>query len=102
MSTFKPHIVRQGKVWITRDGRKFFVEEMEPEHRANLLAWLRRRARTLHFCVAGLSVSGMPNVDTAAYDMVSDALDREIDMDPEKWLEEQPLVRRLVELEDRP
>jgi hypothetical protein len=91
-------LLQQSRLWITKDGRELRLEEMEPSHRDNLLAYLRRRAKTLHFCSAGLLGVPMPDIDTMAYDMVSDALDREIYMDPAEWLEEQPLVIRLVQL----
>ena len=101
MSTFST-LLRQDKIWITQDGRRFQVEEMEPGHRANLLAFLRRRAAVLQLMgtVDLVAHVRMPNEDTMAYDSVSDAINREIDMDPGRWLEEQPLMRRLVELEE--
>lgn len=100
-------VLRQDKIWIAKDGRKLRLEEMEPGHRSNLLAYLRRRAPGLHLQNAlRLSTMPMPDIESMAYDTLSDGINRELDMPPERWLEEQPLVIRLAELaaesEDRP
>jgi hypothetical protein len=91
--------LHQDKEWITRDGRRLTLEEMAPEHRANLLAYLRRRAPNLEFLdtLAMLSSPlGAPR-GQHAQDDVERLLDEQ-HLDPGAWLESTRLVTRLREL----
>lgn len=41
-------LLEQDRLWKTQEGRVILVEELEPRHRANVLAMLERRAPDLH------------------------------------------------------
>jgi hypothetical protein len=92
-------LLHQAEAW-TKDGRAVRLEDLTPEHRRNLLAWLRRRAEGLKFSadLALCSVGG-PNGD-AACDAFEDACDRQFAEPASVWLEGTDLVTRLRELVD--
>lgn len=90
----------RGLIWTMLDGTKIALEDMDYDHKKNVLALLRRRAPTLKFQydMKLLTETPMPNPDTIAYDMVERALDEEWEIPPEVWIEDHPYVVRLKEL----
>lgn len=90
-------------VYWEAEKRPVLIDQMTPAHVHNLLAWLERRASKLHegyiFRVL-ISASGDygPRGDMAcdAFDHGIEQLDRTA---PETWLNEQPLVKKLRELQ---
>lgn len=72
-----PGVLDQADVWV--HGER--LEDMDRHHRANLIPFLRRSALTLH---------------AASFGIDADPVGRP---EAEEWLEQRPLMRRLVELE---
>lgn len=79
-------IMQQAKVWRTREGVDVALEEMDADHRANLIPMLRRIAAPLYL-----------SCTLAKYDHAEER--GEVPVTAEEWLEATPLMRRLVELE---
>lgn len=88
-------LLEQDKIWITREGQMLTLEEMEPRHRRNTLALLRRSALGLNFRYFMRYFGGPgPNGDMGSL-LYERAADEFIDQKVDEWIEEQPLVRRL-------
>ena len=92
----------QDQWWRTRDGATMRLEDMEPEHRANLIKLLRRRAVSYHDAAAfRLACWADGEHGDAAHDALESAM-REAEQErPTRWLEEQPLMRRLRQLDQQ-
>ncbi len=67
----------QDEIWVEA-GRIVALEDLDPDHRANLIPFLRRNARAYHLATTGSDTSPA---------------------EAEEWLEQTPLMRRLVEME---
>jgi hypothetical protein len=88
----------QAEVWVAQDGRELPLTAMTPEHRRNLLAFLRRNAARLKLSAEwDLALGPQPSGDAASdcFDSMCDQIAR---TPAAEWLEEQPLVGRLREL----
>lgn len=87
------------ETWTTGDGETIALEDMEPRHRRNVLAWLEKRAEALKLAddLSLCSVVG-PSGD-AASDMFEMSVGQQFEMSAAEWLEEQPLVIALRDLE---
>lgn len=95
-------LLRQDEWWRPFEKPPVRLVDMTVSHRRNLVAWLERRAFSLHlqesFRNAMIAVSPIgPGGDMAcdAFDSMSMEHDRK---DPREWLDEQPLVQKLREL----
>lgn len=92
-------LLDQDRVWQTRDGMPIALEEMDPGHRANTLAFLRRRADYLAKAYAYCEAVG---VFFDAPDDVFDAWmaenERALRDGAQAWLERRPLVIALARL----
>lgn len=87
------------RTWTPRHGAETKLEDLTVGHRANLLAWLERNARSLQAGEVLEFLSGtQPNPDSEAGSMVLSGIMSYATMDPEEWLSEQPLVIRLRKL----
>lgn len=80
-------IAEQDEVWWPKGRGPVRLEDMTPQHRANTLRLLRRNCLMTHFA--------WTNQFLGAPEDVIDEVFRET---PEKWIERQPLVRRLARL----
>ena len=69
-------LIAQGRIWIDAEGQVHRLRTMDPNHRANLIPFLRRSA-----------------------DAIKRVCAPEDPREPEDWLEHTPLMRRLVDLE---
>jgi hypothetical protein len=86
-------LLRQDIWWQMRDappweGGKLVpvrIEDMDHNHRLNLLEWLRTRSEQLHSSLAG-ELLGAPDDVWASYEAE----------DPYEWIEEQELIQALV------
>lgn len=88
------------KEWTTRDGDTIALEDMTDSHRRNLISWLRRNAGVLKHAEEMAFVSGpMPSAETEAWSMVMGGVQEWLNEDPQEWLEETPLMIRLLELD---
>lgn len=80
---------------------RLLLDDMTDDHRSRTLAWLRQHAEQMQDhrrdIVARLHRRGL--LDAAAFAAELRYLDA---LDPHVWLEDQPLVRRLVQLVPRP
>lgn len=89
----------QDEVWTDAAGRELRIVDMEISYCRNVVAWLERRAPHIALRAGFAQASGpLPDEDTAAYDLVSEVLDREWQQqsdDPVGWLNDTPLVRAL-------
>jgi len=101
--------LRQTERWTTKDGRELALEEMTPAHRDNLVAMYHRKAVTLKrrddvdlICLVDDHAPVLTFPDGSSASMINDAVDdmlnARIDEDPHAWLDRQPLIRRLREL----
>lgn len=67
----------QDEVWI--EGlRRTPLEDLDPDHRANLIPFLRRNAQALHLVTVGTEATPV---------------------EAEEWMEGTPMMRRLVQFE---
>lgn len=91
-------LLRQSSVWQTRDGMPIPLDKMDSQHRANTLAFLRRRAdylRSAYYWVAGHVYAEAPDEVWAHHERdMTLALEQTAD----KWLETQPLIVELARL----
>lgn len=84
-------LLLQTEWWQCQDGMPIRLEDMEPSHRYNTLAWLFRRSRMLyrhylwHF--AGTEI-----------EKLSVRMHNELTQTTDKWLAQQPLVIELVRM----
>lgn len=94
--------------WVTGDGRTLKLEDMEPSHRANTLAWLERRLPFIWRCHVDTEIvrlflgpephtdAGMDGMDESLRDLTEEQSG--VLLRPEEakeWFETQPLVKRL-------
>jgi hypothetical protein len=88
--------------WRPKDAEPLRLEEMEPSHRAHLLAFLRRNAgrykRGAEWSFLG-SIGG--HHGDMAGDMLDSIMDELLETKPQNWIEQQPLVKRLRKLVKR-
>jgi hypothetical protein len=92
--------LHQGEMWVAQDGRALPLVDMDPDHRRNLLAWLRRNAKRLKWSEEmSLCLGPQPSGD-AASDCFDAMLDRLAATPAAEWIEDLPLVARLRELVD--
>jgi hypothetical protein len=94
-------VLDQDEVWRTKDGRVLTLDEMEPGHRRNLLAWLERRPLSLLVVWLGEMTSGpLAARGDDAWQMCLwwDEQFAAGVADPSAWLRERPLHRRLAAL----
>jgi hypothetical protein len=90
----------QDETWTDSSGTTWRLEDMEPSHRQNLLAWFHRNAARLQAEDESAWLGGsLPSVGTVAFDMVMGDVMSGLGMTAQEWLEEQPLIERLRELE---
>lgn len=78
----------QDRIWITQDGRRIPITEMEQSHRLNTHAYLLRRAAEIHEHVRWLQEREMLRrlrVEDL-HQLTGLTITLEIEMDPEKWL----------------
>ena len=87
--------VHQDSKWVTATGEILLLEEMTPRHRSDVLAFLRRRARSLKFWDDVALTRGLLPRGDAATDAFEDACARQLDTTASCWLEDTALVRRL-------
>jgi len=91
----------QNQYWETKDGRVLKVEDIEPDHRDNLIAWLERNANKLasDFIWDRLPFPNMRG-DMAQLH-AEEEWDREMRFaikSPVEWVRNTPLYRKLNEL----
>lgn len=84
-------ILGQSEWWRTADGMPIKLTTMEPEHRRNTLAFLRRRSESLRTHHWWLLFGEAPD------DVVDDA-ERMLEEPAEQWLERLPLIQELARL----
>lgn len=90
----------QDKMWVTKDGRRLAIKEMDPDHRKHVIAYLRRN-------VQRIALGQMFQFDEMLYGDVSDgvfnwASNRVSELeDPDRWLESTPLMQALLEADRR-
>lgn len=92
-------LLDQGNKWIDKEGVEHEIADMDGRYALNVYNWLKDRAETIGFRYElNLISTGLPPVDTAAYDDVTDAIEREqerIHNDAVAWLLDKPLLRAL-------
>lgn len=88
----------QDEVWITKDGHTLRLVDMTPEHRQNLLAWIRRNSSRLKLSAELSLCTGPEPSGDAASDCFDSMFDEVLRTPAAQWIEEQPLVVRLREL----
>jgi hypothetical protein len=97
-NVFGVDVLHQDKEWLTKDKRRLRLEDMTPSHRRNLLEFLRKRAFGLAFKDGIIMLAGpMAPGGDHAMDAAEEAVTWQID-NPQEWLENTPLVKRLKEL----
>ncbi len=89
----------QAEVWIDKEGVSHRIEDMPGRYALNVYDWLRARHQGIAWRYASsLWTVRLPDPDTAAFDDVSDAIEREqhrISEDSLAWLLDKPLLRAL-------
>lgn len=83
-------LLEQNVWWVTRKGEQIKLADMEPSHRANTLAYLKRNARKVVDAAYSVYVADAPDEVQRAFEQG----------DPWVTLAESPLVSRLLALVD--
>lgn len=92
------NLLEQDQIWVTGDGRRLALEEMELSHRRNVLAMLERRHKELYrewlmeFLDDGVALEELARLGWVAWDP---AIGRYRPAGATTWFERQPLVLRL-------
>ena len=76
----------QDRIWITQDGRRMLISEMDQSHRQNTHAYLLRRAKEIHEHVRWLRVRETFHGFDDPRQLVGETFTIQIEMDPERWL----------------
>ncbi|MEU4703424.1 hypothetical protein [Nonomuraea dietziae] len=90
-------LLDQDDAWIDADGIEHVVADMDPGYCRRVLIWLYRNADYIaNEAAAALDQAPLPDVDTAAYDLVAFSTETD-DMraDPHTWLVTTPLITSL-------
>jgi len=87
----------QDRIWITQDGRRMLISEMDQSHRQNTHAYLLRRAKEIHEHVRlqiheTLYVLRVEDL----HQLKGRIAHLEIEMDPERWLLATPFMCALA------
>lgn len=99
------HLLGQAVIWRSYGDESrlvtLYLDAMGTRHQRRVLAWLREHARMLRDFYADdlTQQQRMGKLELEEWGALLAALDA---TSPEVWLEEQPLVRRLVQLTPRP
>ena len=88
-------LLDQDRIWITNDRMPLPLTEMDPSHRRNTLAFLRRRARYLMRAYVWCEIRGVMQFGAPPDD---DGFENAVYDDPAQWLERRPLVIELARL----
>lgn len=92
-------LLAQDKVWTDNSGTEHKIVSMDHRYRSNVENFLLRRAKNLAVSVSMEYLRmPMPDVYSEAFDSISSEIEHEMDeatTDPEKWLNEQPLLKAL-------
>lgn len=91
----------QDKVWTDAQGVEHKIKKMEPGHVKNVIAMLRRHVTQLAFAESMHLLAG---ADVMNGEMAIDHLENEaarVQDDPERWLENTPLMKELVRVDLR-
>jgi hypothetical protein len=95
-------LLNQTQTWVDGIGRAHLIDDMSVRYKANVVAYLQRRAANLAEMYAYGQVAaieaGMP-MGEAASDMLElavEAEEREREDNPNAWLSRTPLVMRLL------
>lgn len=84
----------QDVIWVTQDGRRMLITEMEQSHRLNTHAYLLCRAAEIHGHVRWLRVRetlrGLRVTDLRSLE--GQKVFVEIEMDPERWILATPFM----------
>lgn len=85
----------QDVFWVTQDGRRMLIRDMDQSHRQNTHAYLLRRAAEIHEHVRWLrvraTVQGLRKLDDP-HQLVGREIFVEIEMDPERWIRATPFM----------
>ena len=87
--------LHQDTKWVTATGEILLLDEMTQRHLADVLAFLRRRAKSLKFWADIEMSRGLQPRGEAAEMAFEDACHQQFDMSASRWLESTALVRRL-------
>jgi hypothetical protein len=96
-------MLEQDRVWVTQDGRRMLVEEMERSHRRNVLAMLERKRDELYrdwlgeFLDDGATYEELSRLGWVSPDVVTG---RYRPAGATAWFERQPLVMTLRALQN--
>lgn len=84
----------QDVIWITQDGRRMLISDMEQSHRQNTHAYLLRRAAEIHEHVRWLrvreTIKGLRVEDLRQVQGTEIFI--ELEMDPERWIRATPFM----------
>src|SRR4051812_28202373 len=95
----RPDPLYRDDVWVDGTGREWLLGDMRHEHVERVIAFLRRRARSLKELEIRRMWTDLQGPFAPGGDMACDAFDRELDwlygVDPMEWLDGAPIVRAL-------
>lgn len=80
-------LLEQKRWWVTREKKALRIKDMDWDHRHNVLRILRGKGLQLHLAYCSSSIW---------HDAPEEVLNGLAAMDPHAWLEERPLVKKLV------
>ncbi|MET8006212.1 hypothetical protein [Nonomuraea glycinis] len=90
-------LLDQDHVWLDVEGAPHLIASMDPAYCRRVLAWLHRNAANIAEQIATtLDRAALPDVDTAAYDVVAFSNETNaMRADPHAWLAGTPLITSL-------
>jgi hypothetical protein len=92
------NLLEQDEIWVTGDGRRMALDEMERSHRRNVLTLLEHKHRYLYrewlteFLDDGVRLEELEQLGWVAWDP---AIGRHRPAGARTWFERQPLILRL-------
>lgn len=98
-------LFEQNEKWIDGQGRYHNVTEMSVRYKKNVIKFVERRASLYGLWYSFgeswiLNSPSGPNEETVAYDMLQHEIDKACEeraADPEGWIRETPLIKKMLE-----
>jgi hypothetical protein len=95
----RPDPLCRRDAWVSADGLERTLDEMETRHIERVIAFLRRRSRSMKHGALGRLMRIEAGVFGPQGDAAQDAFEREfaalLEADPREWIEEVPIMRAL-------
>lgn len=89
----------QTSVWVDAAGVEHDIDTMDPDYRSNVIGFLRRNARALQDRAFVRFRQSFPDDPSDGVAAAMDQICAELEQDPAEWIDQTPLMQRLLELD---